>query len=78
MTVGSLSPIQQSKARSTLKSILVIVWSYFALNLPYAILLVAESVGHITRVGSGCVSEVSLQVLKERVAQLLVHSFFPT
>ena len=47
-----LSFLQQSKARSKLKSILVIVWSYFALNLPYAILLVAESVGHITRVGS--------------------------
>lgn len=41
--------MDQTKARSTLKSILVIVWSYFALNLPYAILLVAESVGHITR-----------------------------
>ena len=44
---------QQSKARSKLKSILVIVWSYFGLNLPYAILLVAESVGHITRVSLG-------------------------
>ena len=47
----SLSRFEQTKARSTLKSILIIVWSYFALNLPYAILLVAESIGHITRVG---------------------------
>ncbi len=38
------------KARQTLKSILMMVWSYFALNLPYAILLVAESVGHVTKV----------------------------
>jgi hypothetical protein len=42
--------METSKARSTLRSILTMVWSYFALNLPYALLLVAESIGHVTKV----------------------------
>ena len=65
---------QQSKARSKLKSILVIVWSYFGLNLPYAILLVAESVGHITRVSFGMPRPLLLEPLNNLHHSVLVQS----
>lgn len=42
--------MDESKVKSTLFTIMVIVWSFFIMNLPYALLLVTESSAQISQV----------------------------
>lgn len=46
-TLAAHAMAADAKAKWTLMASVVIVWSYFACNLLYALLLIAESVGHL-------------------------------
>ena len=42
--------MDESKTKTTLFSCVLLAWSYFSMNLPYALLLIVESVANITGV----------------------------